>query len=89
MKKTKTILAIAGVIALVSLYVVTFIFAIIDDPRTFRLLGTALGATFVIPITIWVIGIFVRLSSPADSPIDNTENNEKQRDKDSEEQSKQ
>ena len=88
MKKLKSILAVIGVIALVSLYVATFIFAIVDDPRTFRLLGVALGATFIIPITIWVIGIFTRLSSPTNYPVNNSETNKENGDNDSEEQSK-
>ena len=79
MKKMKSILAIIGIVILVALYVLTFIFAIIDDPRTFRLLGTALTATVIIPTLIWVIGIFVRLSSPTDSPINDSENNESDR----------
>ncbi len=84
MKNLKPILAITGVIALVSLYVVTFVFAIIDDPRTFRLLGAALGATFIIPITIWIIGIFTRLSSPTDYPVNDSDNNQNDGDNDSE-----
>ena len=89
MKNLKPVLAIAGVIALVSLYVVTFVFAIIDDPRTFRFLGAALGATIIIPVTIWVIGIFTRLSSSSNHPVYDSKNDKDNRDKDSEEQSKQ
>ncbi len=76
MKNFKRILALVGVVALVLLYVSTLVFAIIDDPRTYRMLNVSIGATFIIPITIWVIGIFVRLSSSSNSPEDHTENDE-------------
>ena len=76
MKNFKRILAILGVVALVLLYASTLVFALIDDPRTFRMLNTAIGATFIIPITIWVIGIFVRLSSSTNSPENNSEDNQ-------------
>ena len=76
MKKIKSVFALIGIIALVLLYVLTFVFAIIDDPRSFRMLGTSLTATVVIPTIIWVIGIFTRLSSPTNSPEDNAEDNQ-------------
>ncbi len=85
MKKIKSIFALIGIAVLVLLYVLTFVFAIIDDPRTFRLLGTSLAATVIIPTLIWVIGIFVRLSSPANRPEDNTEDNQNNGNNDSEE----
>lgn len=79
MKKAKQILAITGIVLLVGLYVMTFIFAIIDNPNTMHMLGASLVATIIIPAGIWIIGIFVRLSSPAKRPDDNTEDNDSQR----------
>ena len=76
MKNFKRILALIGVVALVLLYASTLVFAIIDDPRTYRMLNASIGATFIIPITIWVIGIFARLSSSSNRPEDHTENDE-------------
>ncbi len=76
MKKVKSILAIIGILLLVGLYVLTFVLAIVDDPRSFQMLGAALASTVIIPTLIWVIGIFVRLSSPTNSPEDNSEENE-------------
>ena len=76
MKKVKSILAIIGILLLVGLYVLTFVLAIVDDTRSFQMLGAALASTVIIPTLIWVIGIFVRLSSPTNSPEDNSEENE-------------
>lgn len=84
MKNCKRILALVGVVVLVLLYVSTLIFALVDDPRSYRMLNASIGATFIIPITIWVIGIFSRLSSSPNSPEDHTENDENNRSDDSE-----
>lgn len=78
MKKAKQILALSGIVLLVGLYVLTFIFAIIDNPNTMHLLGASLAATVIIPAGIWIIGIFVRLSSPTQSPDNNTNDNDNQ-----------
>ncbi len=68
MKKAKQILAIIGVVLLVLLYASTLVFALIDDPRTFKLLGASVSATIIIPVVIWVIGIFVRLGNHDEVP---------------------
>ena len=61
MKKIRQILAIVGVVLLVALYGMTVVFALLDDPKTFHMLGASIAATVLIPVIIWVIGIFVRL----------------------------
>ena len=61
MKKIRQILAIIGVVLLVALYALTIVFAIIDNPNTFHLLGASIAASVVIPVIIWVVGIFVKL----------------------------
>ncbi len=66
MKKARRILAIIGVILLVALYAMTIIFAIIDNPNTFHLLGASIVASVVIPVIIWVVGIFVKLDKKED-----------------------
>ena len=66
MKNKRQVLALIGVILLVLLYASTIIFALIDDPRTFHLLGVSVVATIIIPIIIWVVGIFVRLDKKED-----------------------
>ncbi|MCR5098630.1 MAG: hypothetical protein K6B14_06750 [Lachnospiraceae bacterium] len=61
MKKIRQILALVGVVLLVGLYVVTIVFALLDNPQTFHMLGASIAATVIIPVIIWVIGIFVKL----------------------------
>ncbi|MCR5545047.1 MAG: hypothetical protein K6F30_01020 [Lachnospiraceae bacterium] len=73
MKKAKQFLAIIGILLLVGLYVLTFVLAIIDDPNTMKLLSASIVATIVIPAGIWIIGIFVKLSSPSKGPDDNSQ----------------
>ena len=62
MKKVRQLLAIIGVVLLVGLYVTTIVFALLDDPRTFHILGASIAATVIIPVMIWVIGIFVKMN---------------------------
>ncbi len=66
MQKFKQIFAIVGIILLVALYVSTVIFAIIDNPKTFTLLGASIAATIVIPVMLWVMGIFLRIAKKDD-----------------------
>ena len=77
MKKLKQIFAILGIVLLVGLYVLTFVFAIIDNPNTLHLLSASIIATIIIPAGLWIIGIFIRLSSPTNSPEDNSDDNSK------------
>ena len=77
MKKLKQIFAILGIVLLVGLYVLTFVFAIIDNPNTLHLLSASIIATIIIPAELWIIGIFIRLSSPTNSPEDNSDDNSK------------
>ena len=79
MKKLKSVFAIIGVILLVLLYVLTFFFAIYDDPKTYHFLGASLTATVIIPTFIWIIGIFARLSSPSDRPENDTKDDKNNR----------
>ena len=75
MKKARQILALCGILFLVALYVCTLIFALIDDPHTFTLLRGAIGATIIIPVMLWVIGIFLKIGKPENLPSssDNTD----------------
>lgn len=66
MKKAKQVLAIVGICLLVALYGSTLVFAIIDDPRTFTFLAAAIAATIIIPVMLWVMGIFLRLAKKDD-----------------------
>ena len=61
MKKTKQILAIAGIILLVLLYLSTLICAIIDRTETMRLFMASIFATVVIPVLIWAYTFIFKL----------------------------
>ena len=65
-KKVKQILAVIGIVLLVLLYASTIVFALTDDPRTFKLLGASISATVIIPVIIWICGIFIRLGKKDD-----------------------
>ena len=54
MPKGKRILALIGAIALISLYIVTLILALLGSAYTFDLLMTSIILSGVIPIMIWV-----------------------------------
>lgn len=54
MPKGKRILALLGAIALIALYVVTLILALIGSAYTFDLLMTSIILSAVIPVMIWV-----------------------------------
>ena len=51
----KRILAIAGIVILVLLYLLTFIFAILNHPDTGRLLMAAIVCTVFIPVMIHLL----------------------------------
>lgn len=52
-KKSKQILALIGVILLVTLYVVTFIFSLLDSPNTMNLFKACFYSTIIIPILLY------------------------------------
>ncbi len=54
MKNMKRILAMAGVIILVGLYVMTLVFALLDSPKAQNWLFASLGATVVIPTLLYI-----------------------------------
>lgn len=61
MKKVKQILAMLGVILLVSLYVITLICAITDNSATQQVFMASLFATVVIPVLLWAYMLVYRL----------------------------
>lgn len=56
----KRVFAIVGIIFLLSLYIITFIFALTDNPNTMNLLGASFSATIVIPVLFWVAMLFFK-----------------------------
>jgi dolichyl-phosphate-mannose--protein O-mannosyl transferase len=61
MKKIKQILAILGILFLVSLYVITLICAIVDSSKTMDMFMASLYATVVIPVLIWAYTFVYKL----------------------------
>lgn len=49
MKKVKQILAILGIVVLLSLYVITLVCAIVDNSNTMRMFQASIVASFIIP----------------------------------------
>ena len=79
MKKVKRILAIIGIVLLVSLYVITIILALTDDPSTMNAFRASVYCTFLIPVLIWAYTFIYKLlkNNYGDKPDhNNTEPNE-------------
>ena len=60
MKKVKQILAILGIVVLLSLYVITLVCAIVDNSNTMRMFQASIVASFIIPVLIWAYGFIYR-----------------------------
>lgn len=58
----KQIVAIAGVVLLAGMYVTSLVLAIIGSPMALNLLRMSFLATIIVPILIYVILMFYRLS---------------------------
>ena len=63
MKKIKQILAILGVLLLLSLYITTFVMALTDNTETMQLFKASLFATFVVPVLMWVYSLIYKLAN--------------------------
>lgn len=62
MKKIQRILALAGVVALVLLYASTLVFALMDFEQATNLLMASVAATILIPVLIYGLTLFTKLS---------------------------
>ena len=62
MKKAKQVLAVAGIIFLVILYLSTLVCAIIDSTETMRMFKASIFATVVIPVLIWAYTFIYKLT---------------------------
>lgn len=67
--KPKQILALAGIILLVAMYVCTLIFAIINSPQTQVLFRASLACTVIIPVILYVFLMAARMVRPSKSPV--------------------
>ena len=66
MKKTKRIIAGAGAVLLVVMYIATLIFALIDHPAAHNLFIGSLVCTGIVPVLLYVYMLLYRLSSKND-----------------------
>lgn len=82
MKKIKQILAMIGIILLVSLYVVTVVLALTDDPHTMNAFRASVYCTFLIPVLIWAYSFIYKLLKNNDEnkpPISMTADDDKKK----------
>ncbi len=66
MKTWKRISALLGAIVLISLYVSTLIFALIDSPMSSDLLKMSIAATILLPVILYACILFSRLMNRRD-----------------------
>ena len=53
MKKVKRLLAIIGILLLVSMYILTLVLALTDDPNTMNAFRASIYCTVLVPVLIW------------------------------------
>lgn len=63
MKKGKRILALAGVVFIIGLYLVTLVSAVLATPATKDFFRISLTATIIIPLIIYIYMLVYRLLS--------------------------
>lgn len=64
----KQIIAIIGIVILAGMYISTLVFAIIGSAFAMNMLKASLLCTFVIPIVIYLIMMFYKLSHKDNTP---------------------
>lgn len=79
MKKTKRILALAGVFILIVLYLSTLIFALIDSPWAYDLFRFSVGCTIIFPILLYVMMLIARVLNKQDDSEKNSSNTKEKR----------
>ncbi|HEX3076531.1 MAG TPA: hypothetical protein VHQ24_06695 [Lachnospiraceae bacterium] len=78
MKNSKRIIAIAGIVILVSLYLLSLIFAILNTPLSNKLFKVSIFCTIAIPIFIYVYNMLCRVFRDKDNTsIDKDNKSEK------------
>jgi hypothetical protein len=81
MKKIKRIIALAGVVVLLGLYVSTLVLACIGSENALNVLRAAIYATIVLPVLLWAYSFIYRLlkgvSSEDETKDDETGDQEK------------
>lgn len=61
MKRIRQLLAIIGIILLVSLYVITLVLALTDSPGTMDAFRASLYCTVLVPVLIWAYTFIYKL----------------------------
>jgi len=61
MKKLRRILAIAGVVLLLGMYLVTFISAMLATPETHKLFLGSLAATIIVPVFLYAYSLIYKM----------------------------
>ncbi|MDO4343836.1 MAG: hypothetical protein Q4C50_03430 [Eubacteriales bacterium] len=61
MKKSKRILAAAGAILLIGLYLATLVFALIDSPWAHSMFKLCVGFTIVLPVLLYAYTLIYRV----------------------------
>ncbi len=62
----KRIFSVIVAVLLISLYILTLIFGLMQNPATTKLLMASIGATMIIPITLFVYQRLYKLVSGTD-----------------------
>lgn len=66
MKKTKRILALAGVVILVGFYILTLIFSLMKSELAQALFRASFACTFIIPVLIYAYMLFYKVNHKDD-----------------------
>lgn len=61
MKKVKRLLAIIGILLLVSMYILTLVLALTDDPNTMNAFRASIYCTVLVPVLIWAYTFIYKL----------------------------
>lgn len=61
MKKVKRLLAIIGILLLVSMYILTLMLALTDDPNTMNAFRASIYCTVLVPVLIWAYTFIYKL----------------------------
>ena len=73
----KRILAIAGIVLLVALYVLTFIFALLINNKAYEgFFKASVYMTFVVPVMLYVYMMFYKLLHKDDNKMDSDADND-------------
>lgn len=75
----KKIMAIAGALLLLALYVTTLVLALTDNPDTMNAFHASIYCTIVIPVLIWAYTFIYKLLNKRDDTVSDAPNTDKQK----------